>query len=89
MAIVNSGKFVPLPYISSSECRDDKSTYGKKVTYIRDCRYHKEDPTELVRWLRRNFGERGVGWNFALNRGCVIIEIWDSKLEFMYEMWKN
>lgn len=44
-------------------------------------------PVVFVKWLRRNFGERGVGWDFTFHKGRVIIEIWESKLQTMYEMW--
>jgi hypothetical protein len=55
---------------------------------IRDCRYHKEDPSIIVKWMRRNFGERHQGWDFSLAGGCVTIEIWDDRLMTMYEMWQ-
>ena len=50
----------------------------------------KEDPVTLVKWLRRNFGNRGEGWDFTfLGYGCVKIEIWESRFQTMYEMWKE
>lgn len=49
----------------------------------------KEDPVVFVKWLRRNFGHRGEGWDFTFHKGTVIIDIWESKLQTMYELWKK
>ena len=49
----------------------------------------KEDPIVFVKWLRRNLGNRGEGWDFTFSGGCVIIDIWESRLQTMYEMWKE
>ena len=57
--------------------------------YIYQCKEKKEDPADIVRWLRRNFGYRGAGWDFYLTRGNVIIYIDDTRLQLMYEMWKE
>ena len=89
MAIINiNGRFAPSTSINNHLCRDSKSKYGHKTVYNRDCRYHKEDPAIIVKWMRRNFGERHCGWDFSLVRGCVTIEIWDDRLITMYEMWQ-
>ena len=69
-------------------CRDKKYKNGNRTVYNRDCRYHKEDPTIIVKWMRRNFGERHQGWDFSLISGCVTIELWDDKFITMYEMWQ-
>ena len=42
-----------------------------------------------LRWCRRNMGQRNSGWDFMWVSELLIIEIWDDKLKFMYEMWKN
>ena len=34
-------------------------------------------------------GQRGSGWDFMWISDLLMIEIWDDKLKFMYEMWKN
>lgn len=49
----------------------------------------KEDPVVFVKWLRRNLGTRGEGWDFTFHGGCVIIDIWESRLQTMYELWKE
>ena len=87
MAIVNSGTFSQLPYIEETKCLDDSRTLGDKTQYTYDCVYRKQDPSIIVKWCRRNFGERGNGWDFYLNRGRVIIEIRNEKYKVMYEMW--
>jgi hypothetical protein len=76
------------PSASGSLCRDNKYKNGHKTVYQRDCRYHKEDPAIIVKWMRRNFGERHQGWDFSLAGGCVTIELWDDKFITMYEMWQ-
>ena len=76
------------PKTASSLCRDSKHKNGNITVYNRDCIYHKENPAVIVKWMRRNFGERRQGWDFSLNGGCVIIEVWDDKFITMYEMWQ-
>lgn len=89
MAYLNNGTFAPAATFTSSQlCRDNKYKNGHKTVYNRDCRYHKEDPTIIVKWMRRNFGERHKGWDFSLISGCVTIELWDDKFITMYEMWQ-
>jgi hypothetical protein len=94
MAILKTqGTFVPYPV------REDEIQYeiidrsyinrGNKVQYVYDCKKKKEDPTAIIKWCRRNFGDRGAGWDFLLISGNVTLIIWDDKLKFMYEMWQN
>lgn len=94
MAILKSqGTFVPLPV------NEDDIDYviidrnyggsGNRKSYVYNCKKKNEDPSVIVKWCRRNFGERGVGWDFLLTSGNVTLIIWDDKLKFMYEMWKN
>lgn len=49
----------------------------------------KDDPTKVIKWCRRNFGDRGDGWDFAGAGKNVDIIIWSSKLITMYELWQN
>ena len=84
---MNSGTFSQLPYIEETKCLDDTRKLGDKTQYTYDCVFKKEDPSVIVKWLRRNFGERGNGWDFYLNQGRVIIEIRSDKYKVMYEMW--
>jgi hypothetical protein len=89
MAIKYTECFHPAwPSASVSLCKDNKYKAGHKTVYQRDCRYHKEDPSIIVKWMRRNFGERHQGWDFSLAGGCVTIELWDDKFITMYEMWQ-
>lgn len=67
--------------------REGHTVLGSKHIYTYDCRFRKEDPSKIVKWLRKNFGERGHGWDFCLNQKSVIIEIWDTKFVTMYEMF--
>ena len=88
MAYLKTGTFAPAHQsINTQLCRDNKYKNGHKTVYQRDCSYHKEDPTIIVKWMRRNFGERHQGWDFSLVGGCVTIELWDDKFITMYEMW--
>ena len=94
MAIMKpSGTFVPLP-IREDEIEYEiiDSTYmgrHNRVSYVYDCKKKKEDPTVIVKWCRRNFGERGVGWDFLFSSGNVTIVLWDDKFKTMYELWKR
>ena len=93
MAITkSSGTFVPLP-IREDEIEYeiiDRTYMGRhnRVQYVYDCKGKKEDPTEIVKWCRRNFGERGAGWDFLLTSGNVTIILWDDRFKTMYELWK-
>jgi hypothetical protein len=94
MAIgISTGTFVPL------SVREDQIQYevidrtysdrSNKVQYVYDCKSKKEDPSVIVKWCRRNFGERGVGWDFIFVSGNVTIMLWDDKYKTMYELWKR
>lgn len=48
----------------------------------------KGNPTEVIKWCRRNFGERGDGWDFS-GGTKVEVTIWSNKLKFMWEMWQE
>jgi hypothetical protein len=48
-----------------------------------------ENIMENIKWCRKNFGNRGDGWDFIGNNRKVLITIWSSKLKVMYELWKN
>ena len=88
MAYMNTGSFgLAAPTVYINGCRDNKYKNGNRTFYLRDCSYHKEDPSIIVKWMRRNFGERHQGWDFSLVGGCVTIELWDDRLITMYEMW--
>jgi len=94
MAIQNQplGQFRPFTeQIQYEVVIADKSAGNRanKRTYVYDCRLKNQDPSTIVKWCRRNFGDRGNGWDFMLTGGNITIEIWDSKLKFMYEMWKT
>jgi hypothetical protein len=69
--------------------RSEVSIYGNKTVYRIDYRNRKDYPGDHIKWCRRNMGERGVGWDFTWVSNLLMIEIWDDKLKFMYEMWKN
>jgi hypothetical protein len=55
-----------------------------KVTFV-----VKGDPTQTIKWCRKNFGERGDGWDFTAGTRHVQLTIWSSKLITMYELWMN
>lgn len=49
----------------------------------------KGDPITIIKWCRRNFGNRGDGWDYSGGTKNVDITIWSSKLITMYELWQN
>lgn len=55
-----------------------------KVTFV-----VKGDPTQTIKWCRRNFGDRGDGWDFTAGTRKVEVNIWSTKLITMYELWMN
>jgi len=73
--------------------KEDRSythrSMGKNLYEI-DTEYRKINKAELIKWCRKNLGERGKGWDFYNSyRGILAIEIWDEKMKFTYELWKN
>ena len=88
----HTGTFLPLPVREDQiDYRVIDRTYmsrNNRVQYVYDCKGKKEDPTVIVKWCRRNFGERGMGWDFLLTSGNVTIVLWDDKFKTMYELWK-
>ena len=92
MAIARStGTFRPLPKVESEiDYQVIDQTYmsrGNKMQYVYDCKAKKEDPTVIVKWCRRNFGERGKGWDFVSTGGNVTLILWDDKFKAIYELW--
>ena len=89
MAIASLGSFsqAPIQYEDPNKSKDEVRILGSRTQYTYDCVYRKEDPSVIVKWCRKNFGERGNGWDFYLNQGRVIIEISNDKYKVMYEMW--
>jgi len=69
--------------------RSEVTIEGKKTIYKIDYRYRKDYPNDHIKWCRRNMGQRSSGWDFMWVSELLIIEVWDDKLKFMYEMWKN
>ena len=60
------------------------------TTYVYDTTSPGNDsPVDMVKWLRRNFGNRGEGWDFTFSKKRVIIEIWRPELCTMYMMFKQ
>ena len=49
----------------------------------------KDDTQEIIKWCRRNFGERGDGWDFTGGTKHVQITIWSSRLITMWELWQK
>jgi hypothetical protein len=89
MAIATTNTLVPLIDGSSNFDRSEVTTRGDKTIYRIDYRHRKDYPTDHIKWCRRNMGYRGNGWDFMWVSEMLIIEVWDDKLKFMYEMWKN
>lgn len=58
-----------------------------RKTYLYNCVDKKENPTEIVKWLRRNLGERGRSWDFSFVGGKVSVDIFDDKAQVIYELW--
>lgn len=56
---------------------------GKKVFRC------KGDPTAVIKWCRKNFGNRGDGWDFSGSGKTLDITIWSSRLITMYTLWQE
>lgn len=44
---------------------------------------------EVIKWCRRNFGNRGDGWDFSGGNKSLEVTIWSSKLKVMWELWQK
>lgn len=83
MAIGPIDTFRPIiEYIDPVRKNDD---YASKKQYV----VGNKDSLTHIKWCRKNFGERGDGWDFAGSGKSLTIFIWSSKLQFMYEMWQQ
>lgn len=49
----------------------------------------KGDPKTVIQWCRRNFGNRGDGWDFNGGVKNIQVTIWSSRLITMWEMWQE
>jgi hypothetical protein len=64
-----------------------------KRNYLISCSEAQgKSPLETIKWMRRNFGDRGNGWDFGFSgvsgdRGNIWLELRDEKLIMMFEMW--
>lgn len=63
--------------------RKNTSDHGKVAFKV------KGDPKEVIKWCRRNFGDRGDGWDFSGGAKSLEVTIWSSKLITMWEMWQE
>lgn len=72
------------PYIHTVEYEVQNHRDTNKVIFR--C---KDDPMPVIKWCRRNLGNRGDGWDFSGSAKTVDITIWSSKLITMYELWQN
>lgn len=82
-----AGTFKQLYGRPTNENRDKQTHLGTKTYYTYDYSYRNEDPAKLIKWCRKNFGERGMGWDFTISNGCVIVEIIDHKYKTMFNLW--
>lgn len=57
---------------------------SKEVTFV-----VRGNSAEIVRWCRRNFGDRGDGWEFTGTNKYLEVRLWSSKLIMMWELWQN
>ena len=88
MSILSNNKnWIPQIKDTHSGSRDSVTKNGIDTCYRYDCKFRKEDPSIIVKWCRRNFGQRGSGWDFRLISGLIEIDIWDDKYKVMYELW--
>lgn len=49
----------------------------------------KDNPYTVIKWCRKNFGERGDGWDFTGSGKKANITIWSSRLITMYRLWQE
>ena len=49
----------------------------------------KKDPATVIKWCRKNFGNRGDGWDFCGSTRGYKVEIWSSRLITMWKLWQE
>ena len=69
---LSTGTFAPYSGIRPTT---DQSKYeihhGGKIFHQIDLKFNKIDPTEYVKWCRRNLGDRHSTWDFWLAGGVL------------------
>lgn len=48
-----------------------------------------KDLETVVKWCRKELGQRGDGWDFFVSNKKVHLTIWNKKLKFIYTMWQT
>jgi hypothetical protein len=85
MAISNTSFFDQFsPFIECVDVVKNNATDIGKITFK-----VKGDPITVIKWCRRNFGDRGDGWDFSGTGKKVEVTIWSSKLQVMWELWQE
>lgn len=79
----------PIKYLKPSDTDHEPAPRksGERTIYTYNFKKRNEDPSKVIKWMRRNFGDRGRGWDFHLAGGNIIVEIWENKFKTMYELW--
>ena len=85
MAILNTSIFDTFSPIIDyiDEIKVNPNDTGKVTFRI------KNDPFPVIKWCRRNFGNRGDGWDFSGAGNKVDVTIWSTKLIVMWELWQE
>jgi hypothetical protein len=47
------------------------------------------DPKQVISWCRKNFGDRGDGWDFSGGVHKAEVTIWSKKLITMWNLWQK
>lgn len=64
--------------VRKNKSDNDKVTF--KVT---------DDPQRVISWCRKNFGDRGDGWDFSGGVHKAEVTIWSKKLITMWNLWQK
>jgi len=86
----STGTYVPYMNAPKQEDRTRYEINNKgHIFHQIDLNVQKVDPTDYIKWCRRNLGDRGSTWEFWMAGGVLYIEVWGEKAKFTYEMWKH
>lgn len=66
-------------------CVERKNEFDSTKTFYKV----KGDPKVTIQWCRRNFGERGDGWDFVGSNQNLEVLIWSKKLKVIWELWQE
>lgn len=75
-------QFSPIIEFVDEEFKNPRDHTG--VTFV-----IRDDQKTVIKWCRKNFGNRGDGWDFTAGTKHVQLTIWSKRLITMWMLWQE